>query len=287
MRQLGVREILCEQVDEAVEAVSGKRVTAKEIHAARKSLKKARATLRLMRPAISDVAYRRENAALRDAARPLSAARDAHVLIDSLARLEKLYGRAARDSAPPAFRRSLARDETSVRRSIGRPTQSRSLATIRNRIGRMRLSGEGWSELGEGLQRIYGGGRDAMKQAIATPTPECFHEWRKQVKYLWHQLQLLEPIWPGPIGELGDQLHQLSDYLGDDHDLAVLREKVTARPKCFPQPEGSGALLALIDRCQDRLRARALRSGERIYSEKPAAFSGRLGKYWKQWQTQD
>ncbi len=233
---------------------------------------------------MSDATYRRENAALRDAARPLSAARDALILVESLDRLEKLYGPAAKQSIPKAFRQSLQRDQRKIRRPAGLSQQTKSLSTIRKRVVRARIADENWKQLGSGLQRIYAGGRKAMKQALRTPTPECFHEWRKQTKYLWHQLQVLEPLWPGPIEELGDQLHKLSDYLGDDHDLAVLREQVIARAKCFPEPGGTGALLAMIDRCQHRLRAKATRAGGRIYSEKPAAFSARFGRYWRQWQ---
>ena len=123
----------------------------------------------------------------------------------------------------------------------------------------------------------------AMKQARRTPTPECLHEWRKQAKYLWHQLQLLEPMSPGPIGALADQTKKLSDYLGDDHDLAVLRAKITTHANQFPGPTGPRALLALIDRCQDRLRARAFFVGRRIYDDPPAAFTARFERYWRRW----
>jgi len=58
---------------------------------ARKSLKKARASLRLPRPALRDSDYRQENTSLRDAARPLSAARDAKVLPNTLRRLAHHY----------------------------------------------------------------------------------------------------------------------------------------------------------------------------------------------------
>ncbi len=284
---LGARRTLCDQITEASESLQGKRVTGADIHSARKSIKKSRATLRLLRDGMSDRTYRRENAALRDFARPLSAIRDARVLLDTIERLEKQYGRAAAESIPQAFRQSLKKAQRQVAQPPNLREHSQSLAVIRKRIERARIAKEDWTVLGPSLQRVYAGGRKAMKQALRTPAPECFHEWRKQVKYLWHQLQVLSPMWPGQIDELAKELHRLSDYLGDDHDLAVLREQALARPKCFPEPGGPAALLALIDRCQRRLRAKATRAGGKIYSEKPAAFSVRFGRYWREWQAGD
>jgi CHAD domain-containing protein len=285
----GVRRILCDQIDRASAELAGKEVSDEDIHSARKSLKKARATLRLMKDSIPQTAYTRENRALRDAARPLSAARDARVLLDTLDRLEKLYGHPATQSIPPAFRHELAREQAGTRRAVVAPRGSgpkptSTLVNARRRINRWRVTAHGWQEIGEGLKRVYGNGRKAMKQARRTPLPDCLHEWRKQTKYLWHQLQVLQPMCPGPIGELADQCHKLSDYLGDDHDLAVLREKVVAHPKCFSGPGGSGALLALIDRCQKQLREKAFLAGERIYAEKRSVFTAKFRRYWQQWQ---
>src|SRR4051812_44960200 len=107
----GMRRVLCDQIDEAAELLRVRRITDTHIHSARKTLKKARATLRLLRPAVSSRVYERENATLRDVARPLSAARDARVLLDSLDRLARLYGGPAKHSIPVAFRRQLAREQ--------------------------------------------------------------------------------------------------------------------------------------------------------------------------------
>ena len=291
MNAHGTRRALCDQIDEAARQLSARRITDAHIHSARKTLKKARATLRLLRAALPARVFERENATLRDVARPLGAARDARVLLDSLDRLAELYGGPARHSIPQAFRRQLAREQATSRGALKRQHSKRAapirrLRTSHRNILTARLRAKDWDEIGTGLGRVYRSGRKAMKEARKTSTPECLHEWRKQAKYLWHQLQLLEPMAPGPIGAIADQMHKLSDYLGDDHDLAVLREKVTAHAGQFPARGGPGALLALIDRCQDRLRARAFFLGRRIYEDSPAAFSNRFGRYWRRWSKQ-
>src|SRR6266550_5872735 len=79
----GIRRILRKEIEKALGAVDSARSPTDEgIHDARKRLKRARAALRLIREALGDREYRRENRILRDAARPLSEIRDAKILID-------------------------------------------------------------------------------------------------------------------------------------------------------------------------------------------------------------
>ena len=61
------------------------------MHGARKDLKKTRALLRLVRPALPGKVYRRENRELRDIARALSSTRDADVLVAVVDGLHKRY----------------------------------------------------------------------------------------------------------------------------------------------------------------------------------------------------
>jgi CHAD domain-containing protein len=285
-----VHRILCDHLDAAADTLEARPISDEAIHTARKSLKKARAVLRLLKDAIPHAQFRRENLALRDAARPLSAARDARALIDSLEKLEKLYGPAARQAIPPAFRRALESEQRATRRKSLPATRSPThpvvrLQAIRKRVTVLRISAHGWEEIGTAFKRTYRNGRGAMKFARRTPTPECLHEWRKQSKHLWHQLQVLEPMSPGVIGELADQAHRLADYLGDHHDLAVLREQVTSHENRFAKPGGSGALLALIDRCEERLQEKAFLLGKRVYDEKPTAILKRFTGYRKRWRS--
>ncbi|HEX6986240.1 MAG TPA: CHAD domain-containing protein, partial [Planctomycetaceae bacterium] len=85
----GVARAAREEAEKALAAVTGGGRPADErIHDARTRCKKLRGLLRLVRPHLGDL-YREENARLRDAARPLSAVRDAAVVLkafDELAR---------------------------------------------------------------------------------------------------------------------------------------------------------------------------------------------------------
>src|SRR4051794_29055581 len=91
------------QIATALAALRAKAPLSDEtVHAARKQLKRARASLRLLRGAIGEDEYARENTRLRDAARPLARVRDAKVL---LAAVERLLG----DEKRPRRRAALVR----------------------------------------------------------------------------------------------------------------------------------------------------------------------------------
>lgn len=284
----GALRILRGQIDEARSTLTARRPSDKAIHQARKSIKRARATLRLVRDAVPEAVFDRENRALRDIARSLSAARDSAVMLETLNRLEKLYGSVAREGTPLAVRRVLKREMTRTGRQVGEGRHGNTLPAASalkqagSRLARVRITEEEWRPVGTAVKRVYRSGRRAMKQAKRTPSPECLHEWRKQSKHLWHALQVLQPLEPGTLGELADQAHHLSDYLGDDHDLAVLRDKAEKLKHLFARVGGAGVLLALIDRCRSQLQEKAFRVGERIYDERPVDFRKHMDRYWKQ-----
>src|SRR4051812_4182529 len=90
----GLRRVLHEQLDGAVEHLSTAGAErGKAIHEARKSIKRTRSLLRLIRPAIN-AQYKDGNRTLRAAGRMLSEMRDAQVLIDTLHDLQAAQNRA-------------------------------------------------------------------------------------------------------------------------------------------------------------------------------------------------
>src|SRR5687768_5896640 len=99
LRPATVRDETVRHVERALRALRARHLTDEQVHTARKQLKRARANLRLLRGAVGGAVYTRENAALRDAARPLSGVRDAKVLIETADALI--------DATPPGPRRTL------------------------------------------------------------------------------------------------------------------------------------------------------------------------------------
>ncbi|MFL6600246.1 MAG: CHAD domain-containing protein [Steroidobacteraceae bacterium] len=283
----GIRKILRKQLKKALASLTAGSVTDDKVHDARKRIKKARAALRLLRDALAKGVYAGENAALRDVTRPLSQIRDSKVLLDTLRKLTDRFDQKCRGLALDGLHRALNRERRTLRREVlGRAaplkSQIAALRKIHSRARHWNVGQHDWSVIGCGLERVYRQGRGALSAAATAGTPECFHEWRKQVKYLRHQLEFLAPVWPEVLHELAGQAHTLADLLGDEHDLTVLRGKVQAYPDT-PSNDAS-ILLALLEQRRLELRDSALRRGRQLYEEKPRAFVRRLHGYWNNWQ---
>jgi CHAD domain-containing protein len=267
-----------EQLDGAIAQLSeGVRDDPEEaVHSARKSIKKARAVLRLMRGPLPRDQRRAENSALRDAAHELSPTRDADVMISTLNQLSERFAGQVPQSAFRAVKERLDRPRTAP----PLPTDAvEDLRAIRGRIDEWHLGRDGWDAIKPGLKRTYRQGRNAFTQARSDPSFENLHEWRKRVKDLWYELRLLGGVC-GPMARgQAKEADQLGELLGDDHDLGVLRRALVG--PAGEVPVDVGALLAIIDHRRSELQAEAMRSGERLYAEKPKAFVRRIHRLWQ------
>jgi CHAD domain-containing protein len=256
------------------------------IHEARKDLKKTRAVLRLVRDPLGKDVYRRENGRLREASRELSSTRDATVKVDTLDALRERYGDEIPDGAKDlkefedeqsAISSSVDDCESELQAAARRA--SGLITETRKRIDDWSLSKSGFKLLADGLERSYRRGHKRFADVRSDPTPENVHEWRKRVKDLWYDLRLLRDTWPPILGEMADQAHELSDLLGDHHDLAVLTEDLDGRSAM--DGDERVVLQALIEGRQEELLEAAVPIGERLYAESPKKFVERLRAYWR------
>jgi len=256
------------------------------VHETRKSCKRLRALFRLVRPSIPDRRYRSLNANVRDAARELSAGRDAQALVAMFDDLLAAHGAGFHDDLVIVRQGLEARvadlewDGTDgPPRPLVRARERLELA--RDTTSHVQVSGEGFKALRGGLAATYRRGRRALAGMQRDATPEQSHEWRKAVKYGWHQLQLLEITAPSVLEPTASRFHQLSDALGDAHNLAVLREVLEASPAAFGGPEAVEPVLVMAGRSRADLERRAIRLGLRLYAEPPRVYARRLHAYWR------
>src|SRR5579875_879015 len=153
------------RIERAVKHLTGRTPSDEDLHAARKELRKARATLQLGRKALGHRVFARANTALRDAARPLGAVRDSKVLLDRLDEFAGRFGRGALDE----LRSTLRRERLQARRaSLGAAalrTQRGRLRALAARSTRWPVGRHGWSVLGPAMERTYARGRRALAAA--------------------------------------------------------------------------------------------------------------------------
>ena len=284
-----VQRLLCHHLDQALKALQEQQpLSDAAVHNVRKQLKKGRADLRLLRKALGSQTYTYENTALRDVARPLTAVRDARTFMDTLNTLVEHSGVQTHALDLDRVRLALQNEYCEVRQRVLKEGNTvelleASLRAARARAKRWPLGRRDWAVLGVGVKRIYRNGREAFAVAQDDPSQEHLHEWRKQVKYLWHQLQVLQPIQLGQLTTLADQAHALANALGDDHDLAMLSHKFLEKPEIFPDRATMQTLADLIARRRALLQEQAMTLGHRLYEEKPRLFVDRLQEYWRAW----
>jgi CHAD domain-containing protein len=282
-----IKRIVVEQIDKALAGLASHHGSQDDaIHDARVCFKKIRAVLRLVRTALDPDLFRQENLCYRDAGRRLSAVRDTAAMREAFV---KLTDRFADQLTPNAFAtvyQSLKKASTERRleKKKAMLAVAKTIGAARRQVEHWPIQQDGFSALEQGVKRVYKQGRQGLASALAQPSVENFHEWRKDVKYLRYQMRLLKPMWPIMLGKLEDELDRLAEYLSEDHDLALLRQRVREPAELTDTRMDLEALIALIDRRRGELQVEAEHLGEKLYAEKPRAFTGRLQVYWLAWR---
>jgi CHAD domain-containing protein len=274
------RRIATDEIDRALALCGNESDRDEAAHELRKSCKKLRALIRLLRgPLEVDGKYRPDDEFFRDAARELGDVRDAEAMIECYDKLMRRYaGEVDRRHFAP-LRRALtvrrrqvkADDDLAARLARFRDR----MLDARERVEDWHVEDDGFGAVREGLRRTYRSGRRAMVTAFASPSGENFHAWRKHAKYHWYHTRLLEPVWKSELRPRRKASKELGDLLGDHHDLAVLRDHFAA------QNGRARDLEALIERRTGELTGRAHIVGERLYAAKPKALAGEMEGWWR------
>lgn len=286
----GVRRIASEQLDNAFDALhdAGSTGVEEAVHDVRKRCKKLRGLVRLVRPAMGSH-YRNANVMFRDAARELSSIRDAHALLATFDDL--VAGTVAHIPADgiAGVRQGLSDRAAAASQAVqgagdGRIVRAcELLEAARDDIDDWPLADDIAVVVG-GAEKTYKRGRERFSECVSAPSSEQLHQWRKRVKYSWYHIRLLHEAAPSVLDPLASRLHDLSDALGDDHDLAVLSAQLQAEPTAFGGEQQVRDALVIIDGRRGDLQRRAISLGARLYVESPSAFADRLSGYWSAWR---
>jgi CHAD domain-containing protein len=251
------------------------------VHDARKRLKKSRSALRLARPAMDRTANREENTLLRDRGRAMSGTRDADVMVETIDKLSNRFAGQAPAALFDSVRDRLAERAEAARTDPGDLREhAGELRELAARVEQWPAQELSFETFAEALTRSYKRGRRAFERADTEPADENLHEWRKRVKDLWYQLRLLGDVWPGVMKAEAREAKQLSRLLGDDHDLAVLAERIENDAELTDAPAADGERLhELLAHRRAELLEQARALGRRLYAEPPKAFGRRMRRY--------
>jgi CHAD domain-containing protein len=133
----------------------------------------------------------------------------------------------------------------------------------------------GWKKLRRAVRRSYDRARAAYRKAKDDPDPAHLHRWRKRVKELWFHVRLLRKASPAFMEELAQDFDVLGEFLGDDHDLLVLKAALKKR-EGGANRTAMETLLELIELRREELLDAAFDLGERLHEESPADFAREL-----------
>jgi CHAD domain-containing protein len=250
------------------------------VHDLRKELKRWRAFLRLIAPAIGDEADRLRIEA-RDLAREMATARDGRAALEALTDLgNDLPELSARSRATMAER--LAR--------IGSDAEAASLTSAHKaRIGdawtRAAAAIDRWplgrfdtAEATRQLTATYRRVRTAIPDDWERASPEALHRLRQRVVEHRYQMELVEPLWPKLMRVWTSEVQRLRDRLGAHQDLVVLRRMTETHQ---PLARWRSRLAPLIAARQLAHVAAARRLAGRLSAEAPKAFRQRLASLWE------
>jgi CHAD domain-containing protein len=246
------------------------------VHDVRKTLKKLRSLLRLARRHLKKSAFRSEDAALQRMAGRLAPMRDAQICVAALDKLHALFQKGKLPAEFSGVRRALALHHGKTCREEKSDGCWQRLARELNaaliRCSRWKLEDGGRRDLRRALKRSYKRARNSFAAAQRKPKASNLHAWRKRAKDFYHHLCLVQP----GCGKLIRELDALTEFLGDERDLEVLRKTLLASGANAFDAKVAEEILNHAEMRGSQLRRAAFALGENLFAEKPRDFLARI-----------
>jgi len=278
-----IRRLVSTQLEVAISELRtvGDPESDEAVHDARRRVKKIRAVIRLVRPAL-DKRYKAVDRELKDVSRLLAPVADGQGIIETLDELAHRYRKLLPQRAVRSIRAGLR--ERSAR--IDHDTNNRGLIRIaaetlrgeRKHVKHWAIHGDGFQAIASGLEESYRRARDGMILAWSKPKASHFHSWRRYVKDHWFHVRLLEDNCGNHLLAYQRRIEALDGVLGEYHNLVILREVLASDG--YTSHRETARCLGVVSRYQRLLRRHAESLGIRIYGEKPHHYVRRVERLW-------
>lgn len=279
----GIRRLMEEQVSSCQISLKDLQLhnLHETLHELRKSFKKLRAILRLIRPLIMEENYQKNNVFYRDLGREISEVRDSTAILEALQQLKLSCHKNIDANEFNIPLRSLAHNRKKLENEF---LQRKRLDYIRKqlqyKLPEPVIGGaiQSFEQLLPGLKKIYKTGQQALHLSQTTRATEHLHDWRKKVKYLLYQLDIFLPVPP----QLKRDLDILSNLLGVDHDFSIIEKQIGNNMVEFESAPEQALLTALLSYRRNQLQTKALAKGQHFYQENPDVFVEKINTYWSE-----
>jgi len=277
-----LQRIVRAELSASLAALGGAEADEEAIHEARKGVKKVRAVLRLLRAPLGSH-YAEENAHLRAVRHTLAPIRDADVALDTLRGLHARYRVALPASVVRAAERALRdRKRTVDARTAPIVEHARSVLTHSTTSAPKSVRRAAtFKTTRTGAVHGYRRAQESMQSLTVDSTATAFHQWRKRVKNHFYHVQLFERLHRG-ARRRAKTLGRLEAWLGEEHDLALLRSTLIDGDDHFGSSRTRTLLLGFIVRRQAALRQQTLALGRRTFAQHPDEFESAVTRWWRQ-----
>lgn len=279
----GLAEGVEGQIRRAREALSGPHGVGEAAHRSRRTIKRARALLKMARPVLTAECYGRANVTMRDAARCVARLRDADVLIETAQVVRSGPTGSSHSHVLSRLERVLAAERAALHSSAlgsdGPVAQARELLgqvvvdwPAPGQVDDVRLLAAG---LGASYESVRRHANLAFSQGLGG---EAYHELRKRAKDLRHQLEFLSSLCPETLRPTAKGFRRLTDLLGDANDVAIFSVYVLSAGGL--EREERQRLLECLDDLRSELWQQATPLGVSLFGEETGRFVDRVERCW-------
>ena len=278
-----VRRIAAHQLELAIAGLTapGDGANDDSVHTARRHIKKVRALIRLVRPALGP-RYRAVNRRLRVVSRLLSPIADGEATVATLTQVAERHSGDLPTHVAAKVRAMLERRELMAYQDAALNDAFDAAAALlraeRDAVSEWRLRKTGFRAIARGLERTARAGRRAMGRATGRARSSDYHTWRQRVKDQWLQTRLLEERCGDGLALDERRLEALDGYLGECHNCVILRNVLTT-DSTLNRSDAARCLRA-VRRYERDLRRCARRLGKAIYHETAHDFARRVRRLW-------
>jgi CHAD domain-containing protein len=241
------------------------------VHEYRKSVRRARAVIALLRPALGRKAAGGISRELRRAFAETGTLRDADVLLGTLRRVD------AEDPARAQVEETLGRESEQDSKKAAHALEDgrEILRPLPDALRVVLPESFSMEDLDCGLTRSTRRVQDSLAHAEKTGTDADFHEWRKRVKELRYQVEMLASSGSAAIKKREKRLSELAEDLGDATDLILLEAALQRRIGAGKIPDPPALTGAIHSRIAESTRTLIAR-GREVFDEPPAAYARQL-----------
>ena len=266
-------------VREAMKELAATPFNASHIHKARLQFKRFRALVRMARFGLEKEESRRLAHFFRDQGRALSSLRDLEVMLESIKPFIKAIPLGEEHTLLTRFRARLLDQQKKLHK---KEKEAQARREVIHRLTRMQEEIPSWKPQEEspwvflsGTRVCFNACRKRFRVLKKASNDQTLHNWRKEVKWLWYQMELLSDLWPVRFDAWINDLKTLSQGLGRHHDLVLLESAFLQ----FIQEEKEIDRLLIIKKIKKEksdIEAKVYSLGNLFFSVKGSCFYRQL-----------